>query len=70
LRIFDNRVLRRIFVSKWDEMLADWRKLHSEGLYNLNSSPNINRMIKSRRMTWAVYVAGVGGVHTAIGRKT
>jgi hypothetical protein len=49
--VFENRVLRR------DEMKGDWRKLHNEELYNLYSSPNIIRMIKSRRMRWAGRVA-------------
>jgi hypothetical protein len=48
LRVFENRVLRRIFWSKRDEVTGDWRKLHNEELHNLYSSPN--RMIKSRRM--------------------
>jgi hypothetical protein len=51
LRVFENRVLRRIFGPKRDDETGDWRKLHNE-LYNLYSSPNIIRMIKSRRMRW------------------
>jgi hypothetical protein len=51
-----NRVSRRIFGLKRDEMARDWRKLHNEGLHNLYSSPNIIRMIKSRRMRWAGHV--------------
>jgi hypothetical protein len=50
LRGFENRVLRRIFGPKRDDMTGDWRKLHNEELHNLYSSPNIIRMIKSRRM--------------------
>jgi hypothetical protein len=46
LRVFENRVLRRIFGSKRDEVTGDWRKLHNEELHNLYSSPNIIRMIK------------------------
>jgi hypothetical protein len=46
-------VLRRIFSPKRDEVMGDWRKLHNEELHNLYSSPNIIRMIKSRRMRWA-----------------
>jgi hypothetical protein len=46
LRVFENRVLRRIFGPKGDEVMGDSRKLHSEELHNLYSSPNINRMIK------------------------
>jgi hypothetical protein len=57
LRVFENRVLRRIIGPKRDEVPGDWRKLHNEELYNLYSSPNIIRMIKSRRMRWAGHVA-------------
>jgi hypothetical protein len=53
LRVFENRVLRRIFGPKRDEMVGGWRKLHNRGLHNLYSSPDKIRMIKSRRMTWA-----------------
>jgi hypothetical protein len=51
--VVENRVLRRIFGPKRDEVTGDWRKLHNEELHNLYSSPNIIRMIKSRRMRWA-----------------
>jgi hypothetical protein len=57
LRVFENRVLRRIFGSKRDEVTGDWRKLHNEELHNLYSSPNIIRMIKSRKMGWLGHVA-------------
>jgi hypothetical protein len=56
LRVFENRVLRRIFGPKTDEVTGDWRKLHNEELHNLYSSPNIIRMIKSRMMRWAGHV--------------
>jgi len=55
--VFENRVLRRIFGPKRDEVTGDWRKLHNEKLYDLYSSPNIVRVIKSRRMRWAGHVA-------------
>jgi hypothetical protein len=51
--VFENRVLRRKFGPKWDQVTGDWRKLHNEELRNLYSSPSIIRMIKSRRMRWA-----------------
>jgi hypothetical protein len=57
LRVFENRVLTRIFGPRRDEVTGDWRKLHNEELHNLYSSPHIIRMIKSRRMRWAGYVA-------------
>jgi hypothetical protein len=53
-------VLRRIFIPKKDEVKGDWRKLHNEELYNLNSLPNIGRMIKSRRMRLARHIARMG----------
>jgi hypothetical protein len=55
LRVFENRVLRRIFGSKWDGVTGGWRKLH-----NLYSSPSIIRIIKSMRMRWARHVARMG----------
>jgi hypothetical protein len=57
LRVFENRVLKRIFGPKRDEVTRDWRKLHNDKLQNMYSSPDIIRMIKSRRMRWAGYVA-------------
>jgi hypothetical protein len=51
LRVFENRVLRRIFGPKRDEVAGGWRKLHNEELHNVYSSPSIIRMIKSRRMS-------------------
>jgi hypothetical protein len=59
LRVVENRVLRRIFGLKRDEVTGDWVKLHNEELHSLCSSPSIIRMIKSRRMIRAGYVAGV-----------
>jgi hypothetical protein len=55
--LFKNRVLRRIFGPKRDEVTGGWRKLHNEELHNLNCSPSIIRMIKSRSMRWARHVA-------------
>jgi hypothetical protein len=60
LKVLKNRVLRRIFGRKSDEVTGEWRKLHSEELRNLYSSPNIIRQTKSRRMRWAGHVARMG----------
>jgi hypothetical protein len=60
LRAFENRVLRRIFGPKRDEVTRDWRKMHNEELHNLYSSLNIIRMIKSRRIRWAGHVVRMG----------
>jgi hypothetical protein len=60
LRVFENRVLRRIFGPKRDGVTGRWRKLHNEELHNLYSSPNIIRIIKSRRMRWVGHVAPMG----------
>jgi len=57
LKVFENRVLRRIFGPKRDAVTGVWRKLYSEELNDLYSSPNIIRVIKSRRMGWAEHVA-------------
>jgi hypothetical protein len=59
LRVFENRVLRRIFGTKREED-GSWRKFHNDELYSLYSSPNIVRVIKSRRMRWAGHVARMG----------
>jgi hypothetical protein len=58
--VFENRVLRRIFGPKRDEVTGEWRKLHDEGLRYLYSSPSIIRIIKSRRIRWAGHVARMG----------
>jgi hypothetical protein len=60
LRVFANRVLRRIFGPKRDKVTGVWRKLHNEELHYLYSSPNIVRVIKSTRMIWAGHVARMG----------
>jgi hypothetical protein len=64
--LFKNRVLRRIFGSKGDEVTGEWRKLHNEELNDPYSLPNIVRVVKSRRMRWAGHVARMReerGVH-------
>jgi hypothetical protein len=60
LRVFGNRVLRRIFGPKRDEATEEWRRLHKEELNDLYSPTNIIRLIKSRRMIWAGHVACMG----------
>jgi len=60
LRAFENMVLRRIFGPRRDEVTGEWRRLHNEELNDLYSSPNIVRVIKSRRMGWARHVARMG----------
>jgi hypothetical protein len=57
LRVFENRVLRRIFGPKKDEATGGWKTLHNEELHNMYSSPYIIRIIKSRRTRWAGHVA-------------
>jgi hypothetical protein len=67
-----NRVLSRIFGPKSDEITVEWRKLHNEELNDLYSSPNIFRVIKSRRMRWAGHVACMGerrGVYRTLVEK-
>jgi hypothetical protein len=58
--VFENRVLRRIFGPKRDEVTGEWRKLHNEELHDLCTSPSIIRIIKSRRSRWASHVARMG----------
>jgi hypothetical protein len=57
--VFENRVLRRVFGPKRDEVTGEWRKLHNEELSDLYSLPNIVRVVKSRRMSWAGHVARI-----------
>jgi hypothetical protein len=63
LRVFESRMLR-IFGPKRDGVTGGWRKLHNEELHNLYSSPSIIRLIKSRKMRWAGYVARMGEKRT------
>jgi hypothetical protein len=60
LRVFVNRMLRRVFGPKRDEVTGECRKLHNEELSDLYSLPNIARVVKSRRMRWAGHVARMG----------
>jgi hypothetical protein len=67
--VFENRVLRRVFGPKSDEVTGEWRMLHNEELNDLYSLPNIVRVVKSRRMRWAEHVARMGkhsGVHRVL----
>jgi hypothetical protein len=59
--VVENRMLRRIFGPKRDEVTGGWRKLHNEELHKLYSSPSIIRRIKSKRMRWTRYVVRMGG---------
>ena len=73
LRVFENRVLRRVFGPKRDEVTGEWRKLHNEELSDLYSLPNIVWVVKSRRMRWAGHVARMGegrGVHRVLVGKS
>jgi hypothetical protein len=69
LRVFENRVLRRVFGPERDEVTAEWRKLHNEELSDLYSLPNMVRVVKSRRMRWTGHVARMRegrGVHRVL----
>jgi hypothetical protein len=69
LRAFENRVLRRVFEPKRDKVTGEWRKLHNEEQNDLYSLPNIVRVVKSERMTWAGHVARMEeerGVHRVL----
>jgi hypothetical protein len=67
LRVFENRVLSRIFGPKRDEVAGEWRKLHNEELNNVYASPNIVRVIKSRRMRWVGHEERAGGAEMCTG---
>jgi hypothetical protein len=69
IEVFENRVLRRVFGPKRDEVTGEWRKLYNEELNDLYSLPNSVRVVKSRRMRWAGHVAHMGedrGVHRVL----
>ena len=72
--MFENKVLRRIFGPRRDEVTGEWGRMYNEELNNLYSSPNIVRVIKSRRMRWAGHVARTGeerGVYRVlVGKET
>jgi len=73
LKVFENRMLRRMLGPKRDEVTGEWRKLYSEERNDLCSSPNIIRLIKSRRLRWAGNVARMGerrGAYRVFGGKT
>ena len=67
LRVFENKVLRRIFGPRRDKVTGEWRRLHNEEHNDLYSSPNIVRVIKYRRMRWAGHVARMGEERVAYG---
>jgi hypothetical protein len=69
LKVFENRVLRRVFGPRRDDVKGEWRKLHNDELNDLYSLPNMVRVVKSRRMRWAGHVARMGeerGVHRVL----
>jgi hypothetical protein len=67
LRVFRNRVLRRIFGPERDEIIREWRRIHNEELNDLYSSPNIFQLVKSSIMKWAEHVTGMGRVEEHAG---
>ena len=72
LRVFENMVLRRIFEPRRDKVTGEWRRLHNEELNDLYSSPNIVRVIKSRRIRWAGNMARMGeerGCRVLVGKS-
>jgi hypothetical protein len=71
LRVFENRVLRRIFGPKWEKVVEGWRGLHKEELHNLYATPSIIRVSKSRRKRWEKHVAHMEAInaHNILVRK-
>jgi len=72
MRVFENRVLRKMFGPRRNEVTREWRRLHNEELNDLYCSPNIVRVIKMRRMQWAGHVVHMGverGVYRVLGRN-
>jgi hypothetical protein len=67
LKVFENRVIRRIFGPKGDEVMGEWRKLHNKEFRDLYSSPSIIRISTSRRMRWEGHVTRMGRIGTRIG---
>jgi hypothetical protein len=65
LRIFENRILRRIFGPRRQEVAGVWRRLHNKELHNLYASPDIIRVIKSKRMRWKKHVSHIGDMRNA-----
>jgi hypothetical protein len=62
LRVFENRVLRRIFGPKRDEVIGEWRRLHNKELYARHPSPDVIRVVKSRRLRYAGHLARMGRI--------
>jgi hypothetical protein len=67
LRVFEDRVLRRMFGPRRDEVIGGWRKLHNEGLHGLHSSPNLIKLKKRKTMRWTGHVARMGRIGMHIG---
>jgi hypothetical protein len=67
LRVFENRVLKKVFEPKRDEVTGEWRKLHNEELNDLYSLTNIVRVVKSRRIRWAGHVERMGRIEVCTG---
>jgi hypothetical protein len=63
--VFESRVLKKMFGSKGDDVIGEWRRLHNEELQDLYTSPNIIRVIKSRGMRWAGHVTRIGDSRVA-----